>query len=138
VELSVVYIYNHQYFSWQKKINMWRERCIEQLNYKFHALIKEFLDKKYHTAYELAKKNNVSDKTVRMRIKELNDILILNGASIASKAKMGYKLIILNEKKFSDFNEKLEKNNKKKTPTTSNERVTYVLSLLLNRKEYIK
>ena len=117
---------------------MWRERCIEQLNYKFHALIKEFLDKKYHTAYELAKKNNVSDKTVRMRIKELNDILILNGASIASKAKMGYKLIILNEKKFSDFNEKLEKNNKKKTPTTSNERVTYVLSLLLNRKEYIK
>lgn len=117
---------------------MWNERCIEQINYKFHSLFKEFLDEKYHTAYALAKKNSVSEKTVRMRIKELNDILTLNGAIINSKSKMGYQLTILNEKKFSEFNEKIKRNDKEKTPTTSNERVPYVLALLLNRNEYIK
>ncbi|MEA9389747.1 BglG family transcription antiterminator [Acerihabitans sp. TG2] len=117
---------------------MFFEKCNDKINYKFYSIVNEFLDKKYHTAYELAKKNSVSEKTIRMRIKELNDILILNGAIINSKSKMGYQLAILNEEKFSEFNEKIERNDKKKTPTTSNERVLYVLALLLNRNEYIK
>lgn len=100
-------------------------------------LLKEFLDKKYHTAQELARKIKVSEKTIRIRVKELNDILKFQGALIEAKPKMGYKLEIFEEIKFLSFYN-CQEEEKEIIPTTSSERVPYILAFLLNRDNYIK
>jgi lichenan operon transcriptional antiterminator len=104
---------------------------------RYVLLLKEFLDKEYHTAQELAKKIEVSEKTIRIRVKELNDYLNYYGAVIKSKPKLGYRLEISEENKFMTF---LQENEEEKEiiPTTSAERVPYILAFLLNRDEYIK
>jgi lichenan operon transcriptional antiterminator len=104
---------------------------------RYAILLKEFLDKEYHTAQELAKKLEVSEKTIRIRVKDLNDILKSEGATIESKPKLGYKLEIAKEEKFLTFLAGQEEE-KEILPTTSAERVPYILAFLLNRKEYIK
>lgn len=55
----------------------------------------------YVTAKELANKLNISSKTVRTTIYDLNKFL--KGASIKSKANSGYKLIISNPIEFEHF-----------------------------------
>lgn len=104
---------------------------------RYAILLKEFLDKEYHTAQELAKKIEVSEKTIRIRVKELNDILKYKGALIEAKPKLGYKLEILEENKFLSFCNS-QQDDKEIIPTTSAERVPYILAFLLNRDEYIK
>ncbi|MFA9375310.1 MAG: transcription antiterminator [Lachnotalea sp.] len=103
---------------------------------RYEILLEEFMDKKYHTAKELAKIIKVSEKTIRIRVKELNDIIKFHGALIIAKPKMGYKLEMSEEKKFLSFYNCQE--DKEIIPTTSAERVPYILAFLLNRDDYIK
>ncbi|MDU4150023.1 MAG: PRD domain-containing protein [Enterobacteriaceae bacterium] len=105
---------------------------------KLSVLLKELIDEEYHTARDLAVKLNVSEKTVRVRLKELNDIVVLYSAMITSKSNMGYKLIIDN---YDHFNQLVHPDNNVKSvarPTTSNERVIFILDLLLSLQDYIK
>ncbi|WP_456311022.1 BglG family transcription antiterminator [Serratia proteamaculans] len=105
---------------------------------KLSVLFRELMDEKYHTARDLAAKLNVSEKTVRVRIKELNDLIVPHCAMITSKSNMGYRLAVDNYANFNRFSLSTNKGNKGTRPTTSNERVIYILAFLLNRKEYIK
>jgi len=114
-----------------------QENCERSNGLKNKILLKKFLDKEYHTAQELAKITEVSEKTIRVRIKELNDILKKQGATIDSRPKLGYRLEILEEEKFSSFCN-CEEDEKEMLPTTSAERVPYILAFLLNHEEYIK
>ena len=101
---------------------------------KMDMLLQELSKVEYRTAEALADKLKVSEKTVRIRIKELNDFLKNHGALIVSKKGLGYKLEILEEKKFDNLTRKKTK----QLPTTSSERVPYILAFLLNRADYIK
>lgn len=56
-----------------------------------------------YTANDISEIINVSSKTVRNYIKELNYLLKDNGAVIKSKSGVGYKFIINDKKKFYDF-----------------------------------
>lgn len=105
------------------------------MNNKLEILLNELVDEKYHTAHELANSVNVSEKTVRLRIKELNEILCSHGGTVTSKSNMGYKLTILCQDKFHNF---FDCSHKEKRPTTSTERVPYILAVLLYEKGYIK
>ena len=105
---------------------------------KLSVLFKELMDEEYHTARELAARLNVSEKTVRVRLKELNDIVISHGAIIASKSNMGYRLTVDDYDCFNQFALSGNKGNKVSRPTTSNERITFILAFLLNRHGYIK
>ena len=46
----------------------------------------------YRTARQLAGQLGVSEKTVRTRLRELNDELEKNGAKVVSRARFGYRL----------------------------------------------
>ena len=99
---------------------------------KLTGLISE---KKYKTADELAKELNVSNKTARTAIKNLNDLLKKSGAEIISKSGYGYILKINNKELFS----KLDLSNKRNVlPETSEERIQYIIEYLINIKDYVK
>jgi lichenan operon transcriptional antiterminator len=114
------------------------ERSRLMLNENLEILLKELGDKEFHTANKIAKKLNVSEKTIRIRMKELNHTLNSQGALIESRQNMGYRIKILDEVKFLAFCNLLEEGEKEKIPTTSAERVSYILAFLLNQTDYIK
>lgn len=91
----------------------------------------------FRTALWLAEKIGVSEKTVRIRIKELKDILLKNGSNVLSKARYGYKLEIDDRIKFEQLITR-SKQIADKIPETGPERNEYLLAYLLNQKDYIK
>lgn len=105
---------------------------------KLSVLFNEMLDQDFHTARDLAGRLNVSEKTVRTRLKALNDILTSRGASIHSKSSMGYQLVVYNQEDFQSLTTSLEKGSNAQRPTNSNERVIFILANLLSRENYIK
>lgn len=107
------------------------------LGNQLEILLEEFMDREFHTALEIAKTLDVSEKTTRNRIKDLSDRLKGFGATIESKPKNGYRLKILDEAKFAKYLH-FEYEEKDKIPVTSSERVLYILAFLLNRDDYIK
>lgn len=108
------------------------------LDAKLEILLQEVSSRDYQTAQELADRLHVSEKTIRVRMKELNDILITYGAEIISKQRYGYKLKISDEQRFHQLAYIMDKKEKEHLPTTSAERVPYILAYLLNRDDYIK
>jgi lichenan operon transcriptional antiterminator len=108
------------------------------LDVRLKLLLQELSTTKHHTAMELSEHLDVSEKTARMRIKELNEVLIKHGAMIASKQRFGYKLEILDESLYQKFMQSIKEKNAEHFPTTSAERVPFILAYLLNREDYIK
>lgn len=91
----------------------------------------------YKTAAQLANVLEVSEKTVRTRLKSLNDELKEYGAKVLSKARFGYKLSIIDEKKFHML-DKVEDTDKNYIPDSGKERNEYLLAYLVWHQEYIK
>ena len=105
------------------------------LNNRMKELVELISINKYKTAEELSKKLNVSTKTVRTEIKNLNSLLIKSGAEIVSKSGYGYILKINNKELFSKFD---FPNKKNIIPDTSKSRIQYIIEYLINIKEYVK
>ncbi len=93
-------------------------------------------EEEYSTAYELAKLLGISARTVRTRIKELQDAGRRYGVRIEAKPSYGYRLLEEEEKGL----ERLENDLMQATglPDSSEERADYILIYLLNRKGYTK
>ena len=72
------------------------------------------------TAAQLADVLEVSEKTVRIRLKSLNDELKEYGAEVLSKARFGYKLSVIDDKKFESL-ERAEENNQNYIPDSGKE-----------------
>ncbi len=92
----------------------------------------------YMTANEIAEMNKIGEKTVRTRIKEMQNEVERNGAEIISKQRMGFLLKINDEKMFDNWKTKVEEELNKTLPNSSQERNEYILALLLNKRNYIK
>ncbi|MDO4594290.1 MAG: HTH domain-containing protein [Tissierellia bacterium] len=60
-------------------------------------------DHKYYSSKKLSDAIEVSDKTIQKDIKDLNEILLKNGARIISKRGKGYKFAVTDDTKFSFF-----------------------------------
>lgn len=90
----------------------------------------------YITASSIAKELEVSEKTVRTRIKLLNDEIENNGAQVISKARFGYKLNITDQKKFDKLFSTEEKT--VYIPDNGKERSEYLLAYLIWHKDYVK
>ena len=105
------------------------------MNNRMKELVELISINKYKTAEELSKKLNVSTKTVRTEIKNLNSLLIKSGAEIVSKSGYGYILKINNKELFSKFD---FPNKKNIIPDTSKSRIQYIIEYLINIKEYVK
>ncbi len=107
------------------------------MNRKLLDLLDHLSGGEYKTAEEIASQLNIGIKTVRVRIKELNEILAGHGAEIKSKPRYGYHLVIDSEKEFQTFTRKFRQK-EDIIPATPEEREQYLLLYLLNTKEYSK
>lgn len=117
------------------------KRCIQILK----LLLK---NKECVTGDHLAVSIGVSSRTIRNDIKDLNKTLEDHGASVAAEIGQGYYLNIEDQKKFSMFQDEMEKREKEKDfkniiPSEPEDRVRYIISKLLlstlnGRKEKIE
>lgn len=89
----------------------------------------------YCTAAQLAVALNISEKTARLRLKELDGELAKYGAKIVSKARFGYRLLIEDENTFKNLEEEEKQSF---LPETGQERSEYLLTYLMWHKEYVK
>ena len=89
------------------------------------------------TSTYLANELNVTSRTIRSDVKELDRLLSKNGAAVQSIRGAGYRLSIKNDRLFRQllqhtFHEELS------TPVFPNERILYLLKRLLLTEEYVK
>lgn len=91
----------------------------------------------YRTAAQLADALGLSEKTIRLRIKDLNEELVTYGAQISAKARFGYKMEITDEEKF-ELLELEERSEQSYIPDTGEERSEYLLKYLLWNQGYVK
>ncbi len=92
----------------------------------------------YRTAQQLADHLGVSEKTVRIRLRELNDELEKNGARIVSKARFGYRLEITNQERFEEYRDERESGESGQIPDNASERSDYLMAYLLFHPGYVK
>lgn len=79
----------------------------------------------YTTALTLAERLKVSEKTVRLRLKELGGVLEAHVAEISSKARFGYILRIHDQEKFVAYR-KAKMGKRDYFPERENERREYL------------
>ncbi len=109
------------------------------MNIRLQKIIKYLMSaNKPITSYELASELQVSSKTIRNDIKELNRILEQIQAYIESQRGKGYQLIIKEEKSFHKFVKQALKDTQDKIPSDSEDRIQYLMEKLLVNSDYIK
>lgn len=86
----------------------------------------------------LAKKLQVSSRTVRNDMKELESILSVNGASIISVRGTGYELVIQEDSKFRSYLQDLVQTKTGYSLSSSEERISYLLRRLLLTDQFLK
>lgn len=94
----------------------------------------------YLTAETLAEEMNVSSKTIRNQLKNLNDIISAYGVTVESKHGAGYRLSVESEEKRAQLEQVMQKQryDRSSIPNSSEERVSYLLEFLLNNDDYVK
>lgn len=92
----------------------------------------------YQTSFDLAERLRVSEKTVRVRMKELADELRRHGADIESKPRLGFRLVVTGPELYRKFASVQLADKKGRIPSTSGERIDFLLAYLLCHDGYIK
>lgn len=103
------------------------------MNKKLYDIYMIFKDKKIHTSNEISEIIKLSNKTTRILIKQLKEILKENNMEIISIPSKGYHLvgeIVVPEKIFNISNINI--------PITQTERINYLIEKLVFDSEYIK
>lgn len=100
-------------------------------------MLLDILSEDYKTSKQLGEELGVSEKTVRTRIKELEEAISGSGAKIYSKPRFGFRLKVEEPDKWKEFQAGRYKE-ESGIPLDSNERVEYMLALFLNRLDYMK
>lgn len=90
----------------------------------------------YITAVKLAEKLGVSTKTVRNKLKELNEIGIRHGVSIDAKSSYGFLVSQKQEDGIERLRTELEQAGG--LPDSNEDRTNYLLAYLLNHNSFIK
>lgn len=114
----------------QKEVNLVKQS-------KNLELVKLLSPQIFISSEEIATSLKISSRTVRNKLKELNDLLLENGAEIEFKPRHGVRLVIKNKDFFKTF---LHKSSctENKIPNSQEERVQYLLEYLLIKDEYVK
>ena len=107
------------------------------LDSKKRLLIQSLSENIYHTSEELGELLGVSSKTARSMIKAVREELEQNGAVVEAKSRKGFCLVITDREKFDRFCHP-ETTEQHFVPNTGEERVFYILVMLLSQVDYIK
>lgn len=105
------------------------------MNRKLYEILMLLSTETYQTAQSLAEKLGISEKTVRNRLKELNEQLDHYGAEIVSKHRYGYLLKVKDNQKFLQVS--LE-NQIAGIPDSAESRQSFLLNYLLDAHDFVK
>ena len=100
-------------------------------------MLLDILSEDYKTAKQLGEELGLSEKTVRTRIKELEQVVQESGGVICSKPRYGFRLVVEDTGQWEKFRAG-RYGEQERPPADSGERVEYLLLLFLNRRDYIK
>ena len=100
------------------------------------GIIELLIQKNDFTSEQLGKVLSVSERTIRNRIKEINEMVIKHGAVIVSQRGQGFHLEIINKDIFEKWLESIREENNS-VPNSPEERVNYLIDYLLNQKDYV-
>ena len=92
----------------------------------------------YISSEDIALKLDISGRTVRNELKELNKVLEMHGAKIVTKTKCGNILIVDNREVYQDYLSEINNKTSHKIPKTSQERVEFLMEYLLQSYSYVK
>lgn len=96
------------------------------------GIIELLIQKNDFTSEQLGKVLSVSERTIRNRIKEINEVVIKHGAVIVSQRGQGFHLEIINKGIFEKWLESIREENSS-VPNSPEERVNYLIDYLLNQ-----
>lgn len=106
----------------------------KRLNMMFNHIRKN----EYTPVSSLQSLLNITDRTIRNDILEINDTLSAYGALVKLKRNYGYYIEITDAEKYSDFLKTFEhSDDKKMNIDTSEERIKYILNELLSSEDYV-
>lgn len=109
------------------------------LNTRLMRILQELMGAKMPlTSTYLAKKINVTSRTIRNDMKELESEICLHGATIISVRGTGYALVIQNDKQFRSYLSQLFHHNPGVIPSTSEERILFMVRKLLLAERCVK
>lgn len=106
-------------------------------DYELIDLLYQISDKEYITSEQLSHSQHIGIRTVRKRIKDLNQLLKGRGASIESKARNGYRIIINDSMIYESFLNSLHMSTEE-VMLTREERILYLLFYFLDLEQYCK
>lgn len=96
------------------------------------------MDEGFKTAGELARLWGVSEKTARVRLKDMKPEIESRGGRLVSKKGQGFLIQTEDKGRFERWLEELKAGEGGGIPDTPADRVEYLLAMLLNREDYIK
>lgn len=99
-------------------------------------ILEKIVDSEYVTAKELADELNISNRTVRNRIQEINSLVSDKNIEIMSKARFGYYIMLDARDSVRKMLTDLSK--EQNVPVTLEERIQFISIYLINRNDYIK
>lgn len=105
------------------------------MNQTLLELLALMRETEYQTSQKLSKKLKLSEKTVRNRIRELNEELAEHGARIDGKTGGGYCLVVENREVFQEF---LKESQGRGYAENVPGRVAELLNILLMQNEFLK
>lgn len=106
---------------------------------RLNRLLELLSQNRYEPAAELSSCMEVSSKTVRRMIKDLNCLLREYGAEIVSKNGHGYKITVADPRKYEELLAEMRLVRQGGfIPDTSEERIQFLLEYLLNHNSFIK
>lgn len=105
------------------------------VDHKLYDILMLLSVDEYQTAQNLADKLSLSEKTVRTRIKSLNEELVKYGAQVISKQRYGYILEVSDAQKFVQVSYDRTQH---EIPENTEERQQYLLFHLLQSKKFMK
>nr|WP_314465384.1 BglG family transcription antiterminator [uncultured Clostridium sp.] len=101
-------------------------------------ILQSLSEKFFQTSKQLAQLCGLSEKTIRVRVKELKSEMESHGAILISKQGQGYSLHITDMEAFSQWKMQMENQYKSSIPDNPADREDYLLAMLLNREEFIR
>lgn len=108
------------------------------LDGRLMKLLEVLMKNNYITAKRIAEIINVSEKTIRIRMKALQYEVAKYGAEIEAKQRSGYRIKILDKKLFMEWKKNQRDNIEHSIPDSPNERRKYLLNLFLMSNCYFK
>lgn len=107
-------------------------------DYRERNYLEILTEDEYIASEDIALKLDISGRTVRNELKELNQILGMHGAKVISKPKFGFSLIVEDRKSYQEYISKIKNVKLNNIPRTSQERVNFLMGYLLQIHSYIK